>query len=57
MNYSYQGSNIQVALPVNFVSINKSKVVIADQNGNQQHAFNNKSDARRFLSWLTKRNA
>lgn len=54
MNYQYQGETIQLALPVDFVSINKTKVSLTDQSGNKLHAFNNKSDARRFVHWLTK---
>ncbi|WP_372770678.1 hypothetical protein [Pseudoalteromonas sp.] len=53
MDYLYQGSKIHVALPVDFASINKSKVTFEDKSGNQSVDFENKSDARQFLSWLT----
>ncbi|ATC97818.1 hypothetical protein PSPO_a0623 [Pseudoalteromonas spongiae UST010723-006] len=42
-----------MALPVDFASINKSKVTFEDKSGNQRVDFENKSDARQFLSWLT----
>ena len=53
MDYLYQGSKIQVSFPVDFASINKTKVTFEDKSGNQSIDFENKSDARQFLSWLT----
>lgn len=54
MSYLYNGSQINIAQPVQFISINKHHVVFTDKQGAKQARFAKLSDARHFVNWLKK---
>ncbi|KAF7765004.1 MULTISPECIES: hypothetical protein [Pseudoalteromonas] len=53
MSYEYNGSMIQIAHPVQSISVNKSTVVYADKTGMKNTRFASTGDARSFIKWLT----
>ena len=52
MSYNYNGSLIQIAHPVQSISVNKSNVIFADKTGLKNTRFATNSDARVFVNWL-----
>ncbi|MDP4985669.1 hypothetical protein [Pseudoalteromonas tunicata] len=52
MSYNYNGSLIQIAHPVQSISVNKSNVIFADKTGLKNTRFATNSDARLFVNWL-----
>lgn len=55
MSYTYNGTQIRVKCPVHNISVNKHKVVFADNRGTQVSTFANGTDAKQFVDWLVKR--
>ncbi|MBE0456514.1 MULTISPECIES: hypothetical protein [Pseudoalteromonas] len=52
MSYSYNGSMIQIAHPVQSISVNKQRVIFSDTQGLKNALFTKASDARQFVKWL-----
>ena len=52
MSYTYKGSEIQIAHPVQTISINNLRVIFADNQGLKTTCFETKSQARQFVKWL-----
>ncbi|MGO2478735.1 MAG: hypothetical protein ACTH7Q_10325 [Pseudoalteromonas sp.] len=52
MSYSYNGSMIQIAHPVQSISVNKQRVIFSDTQGSKNALFSKASDARLFVKWL-----
>ncbi|WP_170940425.1 hypothetical protein [Pseudoalteromonas sp. NBT06-2] len=52
MSYTYNGSEIQIAHPVQTISINNLRVIFADSQGQKYTQFDTKSHARQFVKWL-----
>jgi hypothetical protein len=52
MSYTYNGSEIQIAHPVQTISINNLQVIFADSQGQKSTKFDTKSQARQFVKWL-----
>ncbi|WP_440053901.1 hypothetical protein ACSLBF_13630 [Pseudoalteromonas sp. T1lg65] len=56
MSYTYNGTEIRVEQPIRSISVNKAKVIFADNAGQKITQFANGSEARHFLSWLKSAN-
>ncbi|TMP41551.1 hypothetical protein CWB80_20620 [Pseudoalteromonas sp. S1650] len=52
MSYKYNGSLIQIAHPVQSISVNKQRVIFSDTQGLKNAIFQKASDARQFVKWL-----
>ncbi|HCP98887.1 MAG: hypothetical protein ACI87I_002610 [Pseudoalteromonas tetraodonis] len=52
MSYKYNGSMIQIAHPVQSISVNKHRVIFSDTQGLKNALFQKASDARQFVKWL-----
>ena len=52
MSYKYNGSVIQIAHPVQSISVNKQRVIFSDTQGLKNAIFQKASDARQFVKWL-----
>ena len=52
MSYKYNGSLIQIAHPVQSISVNKQRVIFSDTQGLKNAIFKKESDALQFVKWL-----
>ena len=52
MSYKYNGSMIQIAHPVQSISVNKHRVIFSDTQGLKNALFQKASHARQFVKWL-----
>ncbi len=52
MSYKYNGSLIQIAHPVQSISVNKQRVIFSDTQGLKNAIFQSPSEARLFVKGL-----
>ncbi len=52
MSYKYNGSMIQIAHPVQSISVNKQRVIFSDTQGLKNAMFQTARDARVCVKWL-----